>query len=150
MDFYARLREKISDWAHSGKLFRTRGNWTDRFLQYLLLLPDLVHLKIKLLLDREITTTLKGYILIAIGYLLMPFDFIPDFLPVIGFIDDLMVITVFLNKIINSKDEKVLERIKHHWLGEEDIFLKVKDLMLIINELTAKIPRGIYRFINKS
>ncbi len=59
MDFYAKLREKISNWAHSGKLFRTRGNWTDRFLQYLLLLPDRFHLRIKLLLDGEITTTRK-------------------------------------------------------------------------------------------
>lgn len=149
MDFYARLRNRINHWAQSGKLSRIRGNWTDRFLQYLLLLPDLVHLKIKLLMDKEISAVLKGYILLALGYLLMPFDFIPDFFPVIGFIDDLLVITVLLNKIINSRDEKVIERIKAHWLGEEDVFAKVKELMLVINELAAKIPRGIYNFIKK-
>jgi uncharacterized membrane protein YkvA (DUF1232 family) len=149
MDFYGRLRLKINNWAQSGKLLRTRGNWTDRLLQYLLLLPDLVHLKIKLLMDKEFPPRLKGYILIAFGYLLMPLDFIPDFIPVIGFIDDLLVVTVFLNKIINCRDEAVTERIKVHWLGEEDVFAKVKEMMIIINELAAKIPRGIHNFIKK-
>lgn len=38
----------------------------------------------------------KGLLWLAIGYLLMPFDLIPDFLPVIGQLDELVIIPFLL------------------------------------------------------
>ena len=51
-DFYKKLRKKINQWAQDGKLDKKRGKWTDKFLQYLLILPDMVYLMIKLFVDR--------------------------------------------------------------------------------------------------
>jgi len=58
--FYQRLRRRINGWAKKGKLERKSGRWTDRFFQYLLLLPDLAHLLLKLLLDRKVAPFIKS------------------------------------------------------------------------------------------
>jgi len=36
--------------------------------------------------------TAKVLLVLAIGYLLLPFDLIPDFIPVIGHVDDLIIV----------------------------------------------------------
>jgi uncharacterized membrane protein YkvA (DUF1232 family) len=38
----------------------------------------------------------KALLWLAIGYLLMPFDLIPDFLPVIGQLDDLVIVPMLI------------------------------------------------------
>ena len=38
----------------------------------------------------------KALLWLAIGYLLMPFDLIPDFLPVIGQLDEVVIIPILL------------------------------------------------------
>ncbi len=148
-DFYHKLRGRIDTWAKEGRFQKKTGKWTDPFIQYLMVLPDLMHLMIKLLVDKGISMQVKTYILAAMAYLVSPIDIIPDFIPVAGFADDLIVLVTILNKIINTLEVTMLEKIKIYWAGDGDVFIKVKEIVAVINEFSSKIPRGIYNFMNK-
>lgn len=61
-----------------------------------------VHLKqefevYRLVLKHPETPLLAKFFLgLAVGYLLMPFDLIPDFIPVLGQLDDVVIIPILL------------------------------------------------------
>jgi hypothetical protein len=60
-----------------------------------------------------------------------------------------LVLVIALNKIINSKDTKVISKIKYYWAGDQDVFGKVKEIVAVLNELSSRIPKGFYDFIKK-
>lgn len=49
--------------------------------------------------DYVITWETKSWILVALGYFVSPIDLIPDFIPVIGHVDDAMVVAYVVHKI---------------------------------------------------
>lgn len=55
-----------------------------------------------MLVDKEVDLKSKITIVAGLGYFILPFDFIPDFLPVIGFTDDLSVL-MFTFSIVKEK-----------------------------------------------
>ena len=149
-DFYKKIRKKITGWAQTGKFGEKSGKWMDPFVQYLLVFPDFVHLLIRLFSDKEVSPRIKGLIIVGFAYLISPIDVLPDFIPVFGFVDDLLVSVILLNKIINSSDENLKNKIACYWVGEEDVFLKVSEIISVMNELSARIPKSISGFFNKN
>ncbi len=53
-----------------------------------------------LLSDPDVPITAKIALIVLVGYLAMPFDLIPDFIPVIGQLDDALVIFVAIGLLI--------------------------------------------------
>jgi uncharacterized membrane protein YkvA (DUF1232 family) len=78
------------------------------------LLPDLVILLRRLTADRALRRGLRVRLVLLLVYLLMPIDLVPDFLPVIGYADDVIIVALVLRSVIRGAGKEPLER---HWPG---------------------------------
>ena len=56
---------------------------------------------------RDIPLKAKATIIGALGYLILPIDLIPDFIPLLGFTDDAAAIAVVLSVVNNYLDDEV-------------------------------------------
>jgi len=89
-----------------------------RMKSLLMFLPHMVGLCGRLMLDSRVPRTEKALFAGAIIYALVPFDFIPDFLPFVGQIDDAYLISLTLLRLISLTDETV---VREHWHGGGDV-----------------------------
>lgn len=66
------------------------------------------------LFDKRIPLVAKILAGLTIGYLLSPIDLIPDFIPVIGLLDDLIIVPLLITATIKLIPKPVIEDIKEH------------------------------------
>jgi uncharacterized membrane protein YkvA (DUF1232 family) len=59
-------------------------------------LPDLLRLLRRLAADRTVPAGVRAALLLLLAYLLLPIDLVPDFLPVIGYADDVLLVALVL------------------------------------------------------
>lgn len=79
-------------------------------------IPDCLLLAGRLLVDARVSRRRKLLLLGLVGYLALPFDLIPDFIPVAGQLDDVLVAAFVLRLFIRSGGETLL---REHWPGPE-------------------------------
>ncbi|MBC8138824.1 MAG: DUF1232 domain-containing protein [Fibrella sp.] len=60
--------------------------------------------------DEETPRVSRVFLGLAVGYVLMPFDLIPDFIPVLGQLDDIVIVPLFLWLAFRFLPKAVLER----------------------------------------
>ncbi len=123
--FYEKLRNRLASYGES----------KHPFMEYLFLLPDLVILIIRLLSEKRIPIRFRIFIGSIVGYLILPIDIIPDFIPFIGYVDDLLIVIFGLNTIMNDVDPEILE---YHWSGDRSLLHTIKE-----------ITEQAYRFVGK-
>lgn len=82
--------------------------------EMLRLLPDLVRLLKRLAGDELLPRRLRVTLWLLLGYLAMPVDLIPDFLPVIGYADDALIVAWVLRSVARQAG---VEALRHHWPG---------------------------------
>jgi uncharacterized membrane protein YkvA (DUF1232 family) len=77
--------------------------------------PDLV----ALVRDLRRDPAVKGVKLrlgLLLGYLALPFDLVPDFIPVLGYADDVIVVAVVLRAVVRVAGADAIDR---HWRGTD-------------------------------
>ena len=81
------------------------------------LLPDLVRLLRRLVADGTLPTGVRVRVALLVVYLAMPFDLVPDVVPVIGYADDAVVVALVLRSVVRRAGPDALRR---HWPGTPD------------------------------
>ena len=104
-------------------------------------LPNFLRLLGGLLTDRRVSNTDKLLVAGAIAYIVMPMDFIPDYIPFLGEIDDLFVLVLALQRLIANAGRNVIQ---DHWMGDPSQ-LKELDLERILVAAAFFLPRRIRR-----
>jgi uncharacterized membrane protein YkvA (DUF1232 family) len=79
-------------------------------------IPDCVVLCGRLLRDSRVPRRKKLLLLALAGYLALPFDLVPDFIPVAGQLDDVIVAALVLRSLLRSGGEPL---VRAHWPGPD-------------------------------
>lgn len=84
-------------------------------LRHLLrLAPDVARLLKRLTADRTMSTGVRIWLAVLLVYLLSPIDLVPDFIPVLGYADDAIVVALALRVATRHAGTDAVQR---HWPG---------------------------------
>jgi uncharacterized membrane protein YkvA (DUF1232 family) len=104
-------------------------------------LPNFLRLVGGLLADRRVAATDKLLVAGAVGYVLLPMDFVPDFIPFIGEIDDVFLLVLALQRLIANAPRPV---VLQHWMGDPRQ-LRSLDLERVLVAAAFFLPRRMRR-----
>ena len=79
-------------------------------------IPDCIVLFRRLLSDPRVSRGRKLVLLALVAYLAMPFDLIPDFIPIAGQLDDAIIAGLVLRTVLRAAGTDVIHE---HWPGPE-------------------------------
>src|SRR3954454_19676042 len=88
-----------------------------RLRDLLRLLPDLVRLLRRLAADGSLPRGVRVRLWLLLGYLALPIDLVPDFIPVLGYADDAIVVALVLRSVVRRAGA---DAIVLHWPGTVD------------------------------
>ncbi|NHT18481.1 YkvA family protein [Cellulomonas sp. IC4_254] len=88
-----------------------------RLRELLRLLPDVVRLVRRLAADRTLDRGVRVRLWLLLGYLALPFDLVPDVIPVLGWADDAVVVALVLRSVVRRAGPDALDR---HWPGSPE------------------------------
>ncbi|HVR80101.1 MAG TPA: YkvA family protein [Acidimicrobiia bacterium] len=108
-----------------------------------LMLPNLAKLVARLIADPRVPRRSKIVLGFAAAYVASPIDLIPEFIPVLGWADDVLLMMYALDSLIDRAGPKVVEE---HWDGPGDLLGLIRDVMGMARNL---IPRRLIRTIDR-
>ncbi|MFY9580783.1 MAG: DUF1232 domain-containing protein [Gaiellaceae bacterium] len=92
------------------------GRFRDNARELVRFVPDCLVLLKRLLRDTRVPRRAKVALVLMIGYLAVPFDVVPDFIPVVGQLDDLFLVLVVIGYVVRLGGDNVVREL---WPGTE-------------------------------
>ena len=102
--------------------------------EYALLVPNLLKLLWRLTRDPRVPARVKASLFVLMGYVVSPVDLIPDVIPGLGQVDELVIAAFVLDQMLNRVPAEV---VREHWDGDKDILEIVQEVLDIT---TAFVP----------
>jgi uncharacterized membrane protein YkvA (DUF1232 family) len=97
-------------------IVRPRGGLLREALR---LLPDVLRLVRRLAADQALPRGVRVRLGLLLAYLAVPIDLIPDFVPVLGYADDAIIVTAVLRGVVRRAG---IDAVRAHWPGTNDGF----------------------------
>ena len=111
----------------------------------MLVLPDLTVLLLRLLRDDRVPLGSKALALCGVGYVLSPIDLLPAvILGPIGWIDDLLVVSATLSRLLNHVHPDV---VRSHWPGQGDALDAIQRVTSWSENLFSGRAQSLLRFL---
>lgn len=127
-DFYRRLRARWEQWMKE-------RNWPAWLDDVILFVPDFFYLLVQLFRDQRVGATSKIVLGAGITYYVWPLDFVPDALGPIGFVDDLLIAALVLDRVLNLEDPEIA---REHWPGDGDVIEHVQRIVEKADDLVGR------------
>jgi uncharacterized membrane protein YkvA (DUF1232 family) len=67
--------------------------------------------------DASVPRAARVRLWLLLGYLAIPIDLVPDFVPVLGYADDAIIVSLVLRSVVRHAGAPVVRR---HWPGTDD------------------------------
>jgi len=90
------------------------------------LVPDVLRLVRSLLADRTVPLLVRFWLVVLVVWLVSPIDLIPEFVPVIGPLDDIVVAVLVLRYVRKRLGEDELRR---RWPGTDDGYALLRSIL---------------------
>ena len=88
-------------------------------------IPDCIVLFKRLLADPRVSGWRRALVIALIGYLALPFDLVPDFIPVAGQLDDAIAVALVLRVVLRGAG---VEALREHWPGPPESLAVIERL----------------------
>lgn len=89
------------------------------------LLPDTLRLLRRLAADPGMPRGVRILLSGLLAYLALPFDLVPDFVPILGYADDAIVVVAVLRSVVRRAGTEAVHR---HWPGTDEGFAALSRL----------------------
>jgi len=96
-----------------------------RLRDALRLIPDVVRLLRRLAADPTLPRGVRIRLTLLLVYIALPIDLVPDFIPVVGYADDAVVVAIALRSVARRAGVEAIDR---HWPGTPEGLQAVKQL----------------------
>jgi len=97
-------------------ILRPRGGLLREALR---VLPDVLRLVRRLAADKTLPRGIRIRLGLLLAYLALPIDLIPDFIPILGYADDAIIVTAVLRSVVRRGG---VDAVRAHWPGTDDGF----------------------------
>ena len=108
-------------------------------------IPSYLKLLVGLMRDSRVSRVDRLLVFAALAYIVSPFDFIPDFLPFLGQVDDIFLLMLALQRLIDHTGRRVL---MDHWRGDPRELSDI-NLASIVSAASFFLPVRIRRRLRK-
>ena len=104
-------------------------------------LPQFARLLAGLLTDPRVSRLDKTLVGLALAYLLLPLDLIPDAIPFLGQVDDVFLVMTALQRLVDRAGRRVL---RDHWTGSRADLARL-DIAAVVSAAAFFLPGRMKR-----